>query len=345
MLHVGIDTHKATLAACAIDALGRAVDERSFDNDPAGHAALCGWLGSLEDLGRVGLEGSASFGAAAARLLVTAGLSVCEVPPRLSTRERGRSRRVGKSDPGDALAIARVVAREEHLPPVRTADATSAIGLLVTARDELVEEATRARNRAHALLRVAAPGYATSATRLTRPKHRAAVRTLLRGRRGVEVDLIRDRLSDLDRLGRAIERLTVQLAVMVGDHPLLRFPGVGLLVAAKLIARTGDPRRFRDEGAFARLAGVAPVPASSGQVQRMRYTRGGDRQLNRARYSAAFAQLAHHPPARAYLDRKRAEGKRWPEAMRCLKRRIARPVFGLLLEGYPALIGIPQMAA
>ena len=337
MVHVGIDTHKASLAACAVDAVGRPLDERTFDNDPAGHAALATWLDGLRPVARVGLEGSASFGAAAARHLVAVGHVVREVPPALAHRERRQGRRAGKSDPGDALAIARVVAREGTLPPVRMAGAVEDIALLVSARDALVADATRLRNRLHALLRTIEPGYHASIARLTRPKHRASVRTLLRTRRGVAVELVRDGLDELARLERRVAGHEARLEALVGDHPLRRHPGIGLLTAATLIARAGDPGRFRDDGAFARLAGVAPIPASSGQVQRVRYARGGDRQLNKALFIVAKAQVWSHPPAKAYLERKRAEGKSWREAMRCLERRIARPVLALLVEGHPAL--------
>ena len=125
MTTVGIDTHKASLAACAIDALGTPLAERTFANDPAGHAALAAWLEHESPDGLVGIEGSSSYGAAVARTLVATGLTVREVPPQLSHRERGRTRRAGKSDPGDALAIARVAARESDLPPVRLADRTA----------------------------------------------------------------------------------------------------------------------------------------------------------------------------------------------------------------------------
>jgi transposase len=109
-------------------------------------------------------------------------------------------------------------------------------------------------------------------------------------------------------------------------------PGARALVTAKIIGEAGDVRRFRSADAFAMLAGVAPIPASSGQVQRMRLYRGGNRQLNRALYSIAFAQVRHHPPARAFMDRKRAEGKSWREALRALKRHLARIVYRLLCQ-------------
>jgi hypothetical protein len=98
---VGIDTHKATLAACAVDELGAVLAETTFDNDPAGHAGLTAWAARVAPGGVVGFEGSSSYGAAAARHLEAAGLVVREVPPHLSRRERLRTRRAGKSDPGD----------------------------------------------------------------------------------------------------------------------------------------------------------------------------------------------------------------------------------------------------
>ena len=111
MTAICIDTHKATLAACAVDGLGAPLDERTFPNDPAGHRALAAWARRVAPGAVIGLEGSASYGAAAARFLLEEGESVREVPPQLSRRERIRTRRAGKSDPGDALAIARVTAR------------------------------------------------------------------------------------------------------------------------------------------------------------------------------------------------------------------------------------------
>ena len=176
---VGIDTHKATLAACAIDDVGSAVAEATFGNDPAGFTELRSWL-TQHAVERVGLEGSAGYGAAAARFLIAAGVPAVEVPPQLSHRERGRTRRAGKSDPGDALAIARVTLRETDLPPVRLADGSRELGLLVEAREDLVAEATRVRNRLHADLVVLVPGYSASAANLVAAIHRKSAGRLLR---------------------------------------------------------------------------------------------------------------------------------------------------------------------
>jgi transposase len=330
---IGIDTHKATLAACLVDELGGALDERTFANDPHGHAELAAWADDCARDVRIGVEGSSSFGAPVARFLVAHGSTVLEVPPQLSRRERGRTRRAGKSDPGDALAIARVTAREQDLPPVRLVDRSSEIALLVEAREDLVAEATRVRNRLHADLRVLVPGYGERIANLVAERHLRAAARSLRGLEGVHADLARDRLARLLSLTHEERALTARITSLVDDHPLLGLPGAGPLVVAKLVGETGDIRRFRSPDAFAALAGVAPIPASSGQTSRMRLNRGGNRQLNRALYTIALIQAWHHPPAKAYIARKRAEGKTWREALRCLKRQLVRTVFRLLEEG------------
>jgi transposase len=332
MSAIGIDTHKATLAACRIDELGAAVAEGTFDNDPAGHRQLLAWIGQAPPV-VVGIEGSASFGAAAARFLVGAGVAVREVPPQLSRRERARTRRLGKSDPGDALAIARVTAREHDLPPVRLVDRTLEVQLLVEAREDVVAETTRVRNRLHADLRSLLPGYQLRAANLVADRHQRLVGRLLRPLPGVQAELARARLARLRTLGREERALAARIAGLVEGHPLLGLHGSGPLIAAKLIGEVGDVRRFRSADALAALAGVAPIPASSGQTQRLRLNRGGNRQLNRALHVIALVQASHHPPAQAYLARKRAEGKTRREAIRALKRRLVRPVFGLLVAG------------
>jgi transposase len=333
MAAIGIDTHKATLAACHVDELGSAVRERTFDNNPAGHRALLDWASGAGHDTVIGIEGSASYGAPLARFLVATGWTVREVPPQISRRERLRTRRAGKSDPGDALAIARVTARESDLPPVRSLDASLEVRLLVEARDDVVAEMTRVRNRLHADLGTLLPGYGAAATNLIATRHQRTVGRLLRPLVGVQADLARGRLAHLRRLGIEERALHARIGERVAGHPLLELPGAGPLVTAKLVGEIGDIGRFRSSDAFAAFAGVAPIPASSGQTQRMRLNRGGNRQLNRALHTIALAQAIHHAPARAYIDRKRAEGKTWREALRALKRQLVRTVFRLLELG------------
>jgi transposase len=336
MAAIGIDTHKRSLAACAVDAVGAVVDERTFDNERAGFVALAAWARTVAPGDPIGVEGSASYGAAAARHLVNDGLVVHEVPPHLSRRERDRSRRPGKSDPGDALAIAPVTLREPDLPPIRIEDETTELGLLLDRREDLVHAQTQARNRLHAHLVVLLPGYTRTAARLVRPAQLDAVDRLLAPLAGIRADLARELLVEVRRLGRRAVELEQLIKDLLTGHPLLELPGAGALTTARLVAEVGDIRRFRSPDAFAMLAGVAPIPASSGEVRRMRLNRGGNRQLNRALYTIALSQSLHYQPAKVYMAGKRADGKSRPEALRCLKRQLVRRVFRLLQEGQPA---------
>jgi transposase len=333
MSAIGVDTHKATLAACAVDELGVVLGEATFANDPAGHAALADWATNVAPGGIVGLEGSSTYGAAAARWLEQAGFAVREVPPHLSYRERRRSRRAGKSDPGDALAIARVTVREPDLPPVRRSDATVELGLLLAARADLVTEATRVRNRLHADLVVLVPGYGGRIANLVSERHLRTAGRALRGLSGIHAELARERLAELRRLQARVRVLAGRIEQLVAGHPLLGLPGVGSLTAAAVVAEAGHPSRFRSADAFAMLAGVAPIPASSGQTSHMRLNRGGNRRLNRALHVIALVQARSYAPARAYVARKIAEGKSWKDAIRSLKRHLARVVFRVLSTG------------
>ena len=229
MAAIGIDTHKRTLAACAVDGVGAAVDERTFDNDRDGFSALATWAAQVAPGATIGVEGSASYGAAAARHLLEVGFDVREVPPHLSRRERDRSRRPGKSDPGDALAIARVTARETDLPPIRLEDQATELGLLVDAREDLVHAQTQARNRLHAQLVVLLPGYTRTAARLVRAPQLDAIERALGPLAGVRADLARELLAEIRRLGRRATEFEQLIKDRVDGHPLLELAGAGAL--------------------------------------------------------------------------------------------------------------------
>ena len=303
MAAIGIDTHKRTLAACAVDAVGSVIDERTFSCDPAGFVELAAWAGGVAPEAWIGVEGSASYGAPVATTLSRPGSPSARSPPQLSRRERGRSRRPGKSDPGDALAIARVTLREPDLPPVRLEDRSTKLGLLADARDDLVHAQTRARNRLHAHLVVLLPGYGRTVAQLVSGRQLETIERALDGQAGVRAELARALLAEVRYLGRRAAELERSMTALVAGHPLLALPGVSVLTAARLLAEAGDVERFRSPAAFSMLAGVAPIPASSGEVQRMRLNRGGNRRLNRALYTIALSQAWHHPPAKAYIAR------------------------------------------
>jgi transposase len=179
------------------------------------------------------------------------------------------------------------------------------------------------------------PGYTATAARLVSGPALARARGLLRGRRGIETDLARAELAEVIRLGRRADALERRLRALVGDDdPLLAIAGLGVISAAVLRGETGDVSRFASSDAFAMFAGIAPLPASSGRTNRVRCNRRGNRRVNRAFWTIATWQAKFDPRARAYLARKREEGKTWREALRCLKRHLVRHVFAALVAGH-----------
>jgi transposase len=327
MVVIGVDTHKSTLAASAVDGLGREVAALTVSNEAAGHQRFESWLVRLGPQRRVGIEGGGSFGAGLARRLVERGETVVEVPARLTARERCRLTTPGKSDPGDALAIARITLREVGLGPVSRSGQTEDLRLLSVERDALLTERTRLVCRLHAHLIVINPGYERQVTNLRSGRNLARAASLLAVHQGVRVELARrlvDRIREIDREARTLER---EIGTRVASPRLHQIQGVGPIVVAMLVGQTGDVLAVRSAAAFAALSGTAPIPASSGQTNRHRLNRGGNRQLNRALHVIALTQSRTDSAGRAYLAGKRDEGKTWSEAMRCLKRQLAGVVY------------------
>ena len=334
-MFVGIDTHKDTLAVSCVDSAGREVGRRTFTNTPAGHAKLLTWTRTLTpDLGRVGIEGSANFGADVAHFLNDQEIDVREVPAKLTGRERTRLRRPGKTDPTDALAIARVTARDSDLPPARRRGPEEDLKVLVDAREELVRARTAEANRLHADLSIVLPGYAAQLRSLVHPDSVTKASQLLEAVEGVRAGVARRRIPRLRRFDEEITEMTTQIkqALEVVGTTLTDIHGVGVITAARIIGEVGDIRRFSSKHQFAAGNGTAPIPVASGRTDRHRLNRGGNRRLNRAIHVIARTQAAWYPEAKTYMDKKGAEGKTRAEALRCLKRRLSDIVYRTLLE-------------
>jgi transposase len=336
---IGVDSHKSSLAAAALDELGREVDVREFPNDAGGHDALLQWSRAQGRESVIGIEGAGNFGAGLARHLIDAGESVYEVPAFLTHRERKRNPSKGKSDPADAVAIARVAARGEGLSSPQRTDVLVDLKLLSDHRDQLVRARTRLINRTHTGLVISHPGYEKKIPKLNSKKNQAAALILLRGDRTVRADLIRDCIGEIRRLSKKIVDVEKQLAGKVRESgtTLTALQGIGFVVAAKILGEVGDPSRIRSKGAFAMLTGTAPIEASSGATKRHRLNRGGNRQLNYALHMMARARLRHDHDSKAYVARRQLEGKSDKEATRCLKRHLSNVVFRQLVVDLKAL--------
>ena len=336
MIVVGVDVHKRSLTAVAVDEVGRPVAEQTVGEGQL----LLEWAASLSEERLWALEDCRQLTRQLERTLIDGGEQLVRVPPKLMAPQRRASRVRGKSDPIDALAVARAALREPRLDHPRPGEERlRELKLLVDHRDDLVDERRRAQQRLRWHLHELDPDLSLPAGALDRTVwlDRLA-RRLARNEQTVLVRIARELLGRCRSLTRTILALDRELQARIEQTApaLLALPGCGALSAAKLVGEIGPIERFDTDAQLARHAGVAPLEASSGKHQRHRLDRGGNRQLNCALHRIAITQARMHPPARVYLERKQAEGKSRREALRCLKRLLARTVFNTLKES-PAL--------
>jgi transposase len=250
---------------------------------------------------------------------------------------RRGEREPGKSDRIDALAVARAVLREgiERFPVAFLDEQAMQIRLLSDHRDDLVAERTRAQNRLRWHVVDLCPQLEASLPKRSLDRQCQLDRVedaLRRMPADTRVRVALELVTRIRQLTREINALEAELRALVRAHRprLLAETGCGTLIAATLIGRTAGAQRFATDAHFARQTGTAPIPASSGNRNRHRLHRGGDRQLNRALHMIAITRARHDPTTRAYLERKTAEGKTPNQAIRCLKRHLARRVWKLL---------------
>jgi len=337
MIVIGLDVHKQSVTAVAVDEAGRPLAEKVI---PVGSDELLEWAAALDAERLWAVEDCRQLTRWLERQLLSVGEDLVRVPPKLTVPERRAGRTRGKSDPIDALAIARAALREPGLSrPQPGEQASREIKLLVDHRDDLVDQRRRTQQRLRWHLFQLDPTYVVPLRMLGRPSHLERVsRWLGRQEQELQVRLARELVTTCRALNRAIAALDQELEQRVRDTApgLLELPGCAAVTAAKLLAEIGPIDRFRSDAQLARHGGVAPLEASSGRTQRHRLDRGGNRQLNAALYRIAITQARYHPDARAYLERKQTEGKSRREAVRCLKRLLARTVFNTL-KASPAL--------
>jgi transposase len=327
MIVIGIDSHKRTHTAVAVDPTGRKLAERTVGTTSAGHLELVRWAGRFEER-TFALEDCRHLSRRLSSDLLVAGERVIRVPPKLMAGARRSSREPGKSDPIDALAVARAALRED-LPAATLDGPEREVRLLVDHREDLVAERTRAENRLRWHLHELDPGSEPGARSLDRVVVLAALEDRLAAAPGTVGRIARELVARIRALTVAINALEREIGRLVsGLAPsLLALTGCGPLTAAKLVGETAGIGRFRSRAAFARHNGSAPLPVWSGNTIRHRLSRTGNRQLNVALHRIAVTQLQREGPGQAYLEHRRSQGDTKTEAIRALRRRISDEVF------------------
>jgi transposase len=344
MIVVSADTHKRTHALAAVDnGTGVLIGERQISADNDGHREALSWARGFGEEIVWAIEDCRHVSGHLERALIAAGERVVRVAPRQMGASRRGEREVGKSDQIDARAIARAVLKEgvERFPAAFLDQHALEIRLLHDHRACLVAERSRHTNRVRWQLVELCPDLeAKLPPRALRQEcHIAKVaRRLGRLDPSARVRIAKQQTQTIRSLTREINELERELELLVAAHNpgLVAELGIGTLTAATLIGRTAGAERFPTDAHFARIAGTAPVPASSGQRVRHRLDRGGDRQINRALHMIALTRIRLDPATREYVDRRTAQGKTNREAIRCLKRYIARDVWKHLRGAQPA---------
>ena len=336
----GVDTHKDSHTAAALDESGRLLGVATFGACPSGYRRLLQWLTELGSVDRVGIEGTGSYGSGLTRFLLDAQVDVVEV----QRPKRQLRRRRGKSDPVDAEAAARAaLSREETGVPKAKNSNVEVLRMLRLQRASAIKARTQAANQLHAVV-LTSPEPVRSVLRdlslsqiicRARRFRRVGTGDLEKATRGVLKGLAR-RWHQLDREVAELDRVVEELVRSTAPQ-LLALQGVGIDVASTLLVTAGDnPKRLANECSFAAMCGVSPVDASSGKQRRHRLNRGGNRDANRALWIIAMVRMRLDSKTRTYVDRRTAEGLSKREIIRCLKRYISREVFQVLRQQRPA---------
>lgn len=337
---IGVDTHKDSHSAAVVNATGGVISALEVTASEAGYRRLLA-LANRQAVGRRAwaVEGTGSYGSGLAVFLEEHGERVLEIE-----RPRRPRQKPAKSDQLDAIAAAREALAVDKPVMPRVRGAREALRILLATREGALKARTQALCQLHALV-VGAPetlrcrlrrlGTEALVTRCSQLRQRQPQQCL---ELQVTIQALRSVARRAEALGVEAAEFEKELVRLVGELApvLVDQPGIGPICAAQIICAWSHHGRLRSEAAFAALAGVAPIPASSGQVVRHRLNRGGDRQLNRALHTIVMWRMNSHPESKAYWLRRRAEGKSDREIRRCLKRHLARRVFRLL-EGIDTL--------
>ena len=339
MVILGVDAHKRTHTVVAADENGHQLGQRTVAATSAGHLEALRWAATQWPQRRWAIEDCRHLSRRLGRELLVAGEAVVNVPPKLMAGARRSARTRGKSDPIDALAVARAALREPDLPAAQLDGPAREVRLLVDHREDLVAERTRIQNRLRWHLHELEPEKEPAPRSLDRRTTLDALEQQLAGHTGTVARITRSLVErcrsltiEIDALERELGGLMVQLA-----PSLLALQGCGSLTAAKLVGEVGDIRRFRSRAAFAMHSGTAPVPVWSGNTEHFRLNRGGNRQINVALHRIAITQLRLPGPGRDFVTAKLDARKTKQDAIRSLRRHLANVVYQRLMVDQPFL--------
>src|SRR5437870_2945565 len=346
MVTLGSDSHKRSHTLLAVDGNGCPLEERKVPATPAGHMEALAWARRWPER-RWALENCRHLSRLLERDLLTADEAVVQVSPTLMGSARRSGRELGKSDPIDALAVARAALREAHLPVAQLEGKSRELKLLVDHREDLVGERTRIQNRLLWHLHELEPGFEVAASGLLRAVVLAEVRRRLERHTGVVAEIAVDLVGRLTELTTSAKRLQSRIESLAGElaPSLLSLPGCAGLSAAKLVAETADVNRFHSSAAFAMHNGTAPIPVWSGNHERHRLNRGGNRQLNVPLHRIAVTQIHLGGEARVYVNRRMSLGNTKTEAIRALRRQISDEVYRRLRRDSSERLTAPNAVA
>src|SRR4051794_19665029 len=341
MIVLGADMHKRSHTVAAVSAAtGEVRDEKTVQVGVKGFAALLIWARDLGGERVWALEDCRHVSGAFERFLIGRGERVLRVATKLMADVRRGARERGKSDSIDALAVARAALREgvQALPVAQLDGPELDLRLLVDHRERLVRQRVALNSTLQWHLHDLWPELELPGSSLFYGKWAPRIaRRLARAEQTMRVRIARDELRRIRELSQTIRALEHEIAGLVAQiaPQLLNEPGFGPLTAGKLIGEIAGANRFSTDAKLARAAGLAPIPVSSGRTDRHRLDRGGNRQINAAIHRVAVTRARCHQETIEFVARKQAEGKTHREAIRCLKRHLARRIWQLLRAPHP----------
>ena len=331
----GVDTHLDVHVAAALDERGALLGVESFATTPRGYEALLAWLESFGTLELIGVEGTGSYGAGLTRHLhghgVRSGRSGSAQPPEAPAHKASPT-------PDDAVAAARAAQGGDANGSAKTRDGNvEAMRVLRVARSSARRSRTQAINQMRSLISTAPDELRAELRDLSIYKvlelasaYRHTGRTDVTGVTKLTLRMLARRALSLEEEVKEIDRILKTLVAETAPE-LRAIDGVGTDVASALLVAAGDnPERLKNEATFAKLCGVSPLDASSGKQERHRLNRGGDRQANSALWHIVFTRMVNDPRTKHYIERRMKDGRTKKEAIRCLKRYVAREVFAAL---------------